>query len=71
MGKAGNSKSYAERLFSYPEVGALAREDADFALQAPVEALGIKFSSEALDVIYKDTKGYPSQRHNEPYPSAC
>ncbi len=27
VGKAGNSKSYAERLFSYPEVGALTRED--------------------------------------------
>lgn len=59
MGKAGNSKSYAERLFSYPEVGALTREDADVALQAPVTALGVSFSSEALDTIYKVTKGYP------------
>src|SRR3990167_9219704 len=59
VGKAGNSKSYAERLFSYPEVGALTKEDAKIALQAPVEALGIRFSSDALDQIYNMTKGYP------------
>src|SRR3990167_6514227 len=59
IGKAGNSKSYAERLFSYPEVGALAREDAEIALQAPVDELGVRFSSDALDQIYNMTKGYP------------
>ncbi|HEX4044300.1 MAG TPA: ATP-binding protein, partial [Gammaproteobacteria bacterium] len=59
VGKAGNSKSYAERLFSYPEVGALAKEDAKIALQAPVEELGVSFSSAALDEIYNTTKGYP------------
>jgi len=59
VGKAGNSKSYAERLFSYPEVGALKREDAHTALQAPVQELGVKFSEEALDQIYDVTKGYP------------
>ncbi|HVE43587.1 MAG TPA: ATP-binding protein [Gammaproteobacteria bacterium] len=59
IGKAGNSKSYAERLFSYPEVGALNREDTEVALQAPVQAYGISFSSEALEEIYKVTKGYP------------
>lgn len=59
MGKSGDSKSYAERLFSYPEVGALTKEDADVALQAPVKALGNSFSSEALNEIYKVTKGYP------------
>ncbi len=59
VGKAGNSKSYAERLFSYPEVGALKREDAYMALQSPVQALGVKFSEDALDKIYDVTKGYP------------
>ncbi len=59
MGKAGNSKSYAERLFSYPEVGALNKEDTEIALQAPVKAYGASFSSEALEIIYKLTKGYP------------
>lgn len=59
VGKAGNSKSYAERLFSYPEVGALTKEDAKIALQAPVKELGVSFSSDALDEIYHITKGYP------------
>ncbi len=59
MGKAGNSKSYAERLFSYPEVGALKKEDADIALQSPVTALNVSFTPEALKKIYAVTKGYP------------
>lgn len=59
VGKAGNSKSYAERLFSYPEVGALSKQDASIALQEPVEELGVRFTSEALDEIYHVTKGYP------------
>lgn len=59
VGKAGNSKSYAERLFSYPIVGAFAKEDARIALQIPVEELGVSFSSDALDEIYNTTKGYP------------
>lgn len=59
IGKAGNSKSYAERLFSYPEVGALTKEDSTIALQTPVEELGVRFSSKALDEIYHMTKGYP------------
>lgn len=59
VGKAGNSKSYAERLFAYPEVGALTKEDSKIALQAPVQELGVNFSIDALDEIYKVTKGYP------------
>lgn len=59
VGKAGNSKSYAERLFSYPIVDALEIKDAKIALQAPVEALGVHFSKEALNEIYSITKGYP------------
>ncbi|MHB1220767.1 MAG: ATP-binding protein [Gammaproteobacteria bacterium] len=58
VGKAGNSK-YAERLFSYPEVGALTKSDTKIALQAPVKDLGVSFETEALDEIYKTTKGYP------------
>jgi hypothetical protein len=57
--KAGNSKSYAERLFAYPEVGALKKHDADIALQEPVKQLNVSFESEALNEIYDKTKGYP------------
>lgn len=59
VGKSGNSKSYAERLFSFPEVGALTEEDACIALQTPMMELGVKFSPKALKLIYKVTKGYP------------
>lgn len=59
VGKAGNSKSYAERLFSYPEVGALKKQDAYTALQQPVKDLGVMFADEALNEIIKVTRGYP------------
>lgn len=56
---AGEAKSYAERLFSYPVVGQLGREDANAALRLPVEQKGIRFSANALDSIYRHTQGYP------------
>jgi len=39
-GLAGESKSYAERLFSFPIIGALSESDAAKALQDPVERVG-------------------------------
>ena len=59
VGKAGNSKSYAERLFSYPEVGALKKADAKIALQKPVQELGVEFTEAALDEVIEATKCYP------------
>jgi hypothetical protein len=59
VAKAGNSKSYSERLFAYPVVGALKKEDAVIALQTPAKELGVKFSEEALHEIFRMTKGYP------------
>ncbi|MBX7132354.1 MAG: ATP-binding protein [Fimbriimonadaceae bacterium] len=56
---AGSAKSYAERLFSYPDVGALSRVDSDLALQEPVKEQGIEFSTDALDQIFLNTDGYP------------
>ena len=56
---AGESKSYAERLFSYPKVGALSRTDADKALQDPARAEGGEFTEDALQEIFKQTQGYP------------
>jgi hypothetical protein len=58
-GLAGESKSYAERLFSFPDVGALSEADAAKALQDPAAVAGIAFESDALDEIYRLTKGYP------------
>lgn len=58
-GKAGNAKSYAERLFDYPEVGPLVNEDAKKALQDPAQAEDASFSDEALEEILRVTERYP------------
>lgn len=58
-GLAGESKSYAERLFSFPDIGPLSAADAAKALQDPAKAAGVAFESAALDEIYRLTKGYP------------
>jgi hypothetical protein len=56
---AGEAKSYAERLFSFPDIGALSREDAGKALQDPAQAVGVSFDPAALAAVYEVTKGYP------------
>ncbi len=58
-GLAGESKSYAERLFSFPEIGALSSADAAKALQDPAKAVGVAFHEAALDEVFRLTKGYP------------
>ena len=56
---AGESKSYAERLFQFPSIGPLTIEDVNKALNDPIESAGIKFSKDALKEIFKLTRGYP------------
>lgn len=58
-GLAGESKSYAERLFSFPNIGALNEQDAFTALREPVLAEGINFEPEALQDVFNSTQGYP------------
>lgn len=59
VGLAGRSKSYAERLFRYPEVGPLAAPDAKAALRDPVRKEGADFTDDALDALVAATHGYP------------
>jgi hypothetical protein len=59
LARAGDAKSYSERLFDYPMVGPLSREDAQLAIIRPAQAQGVMFLPEAIDEIYKDTQGYP------------
>jgi hypothetical protein len=59
-GLAGEAKSYAERLFNFPDIGALSAEDAAKAIQTPSMAVGVAFESPALDEIFRLTKGYPT-----------
>ena len=58
-GIAGESKSYAERLFSFPNIGALSQENSIKALQDPAKAAGVAFDMPALDEVFRLTKGYP------------
>lgn len=58
-GMAGESKSYAERLFSFPYIGPLPESDAIKALRDPVIDAGEEIESAALDEIYRVTRGYP------------
>jgi len=56
---AGEAKSYAERLFDYPEVGPLADDAAREAIASPVRREGIEITDGALALIVEKTKGYP------------
>ena len=58
-GLAGESKSYAERLFNFPDIGALSGADAARALRDPAQAVGVKFNDDALTEVFRLTKGYP------------
>lgn len=56
---AGNSKSYAERLFHFPDIGALKTLDAVEAIQEPAKSEGARFEDRAIDHILKITERYP------------
>ncbi len=58
-GLAGESKSYAERLFSFPDIGALSEEESAKALVEPAQAAHVTFEESALAEIFRLTKGYP------------
>ncbi|MCB1549902.1 MAG: ATP-binding protein [Hyphomicrobiaceae bacterium] len=59
LGLAGRSKSYAERLFDYPRVGALEHDDARAALVEPIVREECKIDRDAVDEIVAKTSGYP------------
>jgi hypothetical protein len=59
VGQTGRAKSYAERLFDFPELGPLDDTAARLALTAPAEKEGIEFDRAALDDIILHTRGYP------------
>ena len=56
---AGSAKSYAERLFEYPEVGALDAQGAHDAIVLPLLGAGADITPEALGMIVTRTAGYP------------
>ena len=58
-GRMGRAKSYAERLFNFPEVGPLDPDAARLAIVKPARDLGVEFTDEALERILQETRGYP------------
>ena len=58
-GLAGNAKSYAERLFTFPEIGPLAPAEARLAVTRPAEQAGVTLEPAAVDAILEHTHGYP------------
>ena len=58
-GRMGRAKSYAERLFDFPEVGPLTPEAARTAIARPAEAEGVRITDDALQRIIDVTYGYP------------
>lgn len=53
------AKTYAERLFSFPRLGALNEPDARDALSLPAAAQGVEYSEAALSTMLERAQGYP------------
>jgi thymidylate kinase len=58
-GLSGRARSYAERLFSFPVIGALPRHESDQAIGEPVRSAGAEVEDDALTEIFRLTHGYP------------
>lgn len=56
---AGDSKSYAERLFQFPLIGALSAEEAARAIREPLADEGVAIDEDAVAEILDLTQGYP------------
>ncbi|UWP95120.1 ATP-binding protein [Aliiroseovarius crassostreae] len=58
-GLSGDAKSYAERLFSYPKVGALDDAAALQAIKGPINEEGEEITDSAMEKILEITECYP------------
>jgi hypothetical protein len=58
-GRMGEAKSYAERLFDFPEIGPLNPDDAREAIERPAENEGASIEKDATNLIVEKTQGYP------------
>src|SRR6202789_548473 len=56
---AGNAKSYAERLFDFPQIGALDPQEAELAIVKPAREKGADYVAAAINEIVRRTRGYP------------
>ena len=58
-GRTGRAKSYAERLFDFPQVGPLSQAAAGIAIAKPATDQGVIVNDDALQRIFQETHGYP------------
>ena len=58
-GRMGEAKSYAERLFDFPNIGPLSAPDAADAIVRPVQNEGAAIEELAVSTIIDKTQGYP------------
>ena len=59
LGLAGESKSYAERLFRYPKVGELTEEEGRSAILKPVLQEDARIDDDAISEILRISERYP------------
>ena len=59
VARAGEAKSYAERLFSFADIGPLEDAPAALALEAPARSYGVAYERAAIEEIIRRTRGYP------------
>lgn len=57
--QVGEAKNYAERLFRFCDMDRLSHADSNEVVRGPVQHEGAFVTDEALDEIYRQTKGYP------------
>lgn len=58
-GQMGRAKSYAERLFDFPEIGPLPESAARIAIAKPATDNGVAFAEDAMTSILQQARGYP------------
>jgi len=58
-GALAEAKTYAERLFSFPRLGALEERDAREALLLPARDEGVEYDDEAAAMLLERAGGYP------------
>ena len=55
----GKSKTYAERMFNYREIGALSEQDVAAAISNPFKDAGVVVAAAAIEKIFAYSGGYP------------
>jgi AAA ATPase domain len=58
-GAMAEAKTYVERLFSFPSLGALDENDSRSALSLPAQAQGVEYDDGALAFVLDRAEGYP------------